>query len=212
MTYFITGTDTEIGKTVASAWVMLHKGTKYWKPIQSGLEDETDSQVIRRLTGCNEEDIFPSRYELKQPLSPHEAARRDGIEMDLEDFECPVTLDPLIIEGAGGLMVPLNDQDFMIDLIWHLNFPTILVCRSGLGTINHTLLSLEALRSRDLEVAGVIMVGEQSPHNRKAIEDYGDVTILGEIPVLDALNKESLSAIKPEPEFYEMWKGSLCPN
>ncbi len=204
MTFFITGTDTEIGKTVASAWTMLHLKAKYWKPVQSGMEDETDAEAIVSITECESDAVFPSTYELQEPLSPHEAAMRDGVTIELSAFNLPETDTPLIVEGAGGLMVPLNEKHFMIDLIAHLDLPAILVCRSGLGTINHTLLSLEALRNRNLSVAGVIIVGPSEPHNRKAIEYYGKVPVLVEIPHLISVNRDALLSIKPEPAFLKL--------
>ncbi len=204
MTFFITGTDTEIGKTVASAWAMLHLNAKYWKPIQSGIEEATDAQTIATITGCENDAIFPCTYELKQPLSPHESAKRDGVSMELSAFNMPDTDGPLIVEGAGGLMVPINKQYFIIDLIRHLALPAMLVCRSGLGTINHTLLSLEAMKHRNIKVAGIIMVGPPSAHNRQALEEYTDVPVLGEIPQLEHVNKDALLAVKPEPAFYQL--------
>ncbi len=206
MTFFVTGTDTEIGKTVAAAWLVLHLNANYWKPVQSGIEDLTDAQAIRELTGCDDDRIFPCAYELNEPLSPHESAKRDDVTIQMDRFELPASERPLVVEGAGGLMVPLNDKDFMIDLIQQLGIPSILVARSGLGTINHTLLSLEALRSRELPVAGVIMVGEKSPHNRQAIEEYGQISVLAEIPHLETLNRDSLLDIKPEPVFETLLK------
>lgn len=201
MTFFVTGTDTEIGKTVAAAWLMLHLNANYWKPVQSGIEDMTDAQAVKSLTACDDSQIFPCAYELNEPLSPHESAKRDGVTIAMDRFVLPASDKPIVVEGAGGLMVPLNDKDFMIDLIEKLNVPSILVARSGLGTINHTLLSLEALRRRKLPVAGVIMVGEKSPHNREAIEQYGDIPVLCEIPQLDVLDRDNLLAVKPEPAF-----------
>jgi dethiobiotin synthase len=199
--YFITGTDTDVGKTVASAWAMLHLDADYWKPTQSGVEPTTDTKVVQALTQFDASRFHPETYSLTQPLSPHEAARRDGIEISMSDFNLPQINRPLIVEGAGGLMVPLNKDKFVIDLIAHLGLPTILVCRSGLGTINHTLLSLEALRARYITVAGIIMNGAKTPHNRQAIEEYGDVPILCEIDHLENLDKKSLLEIKPEINF-----------
>ncbi len=195
--YFVTGTDTDVGKTVASAWLMLHLNASYWKPIQSGLE-EKDVDRIKNYTGAPDSSFFPSTYELTQPLSPHESARRDGIEIEMDQFVTPDTNQNLIVEGAGGLMVPINDGQFVIDIISHLKIPVILVARSQLGTINHTLLSIEAMRKRDLEIFGIIMSGEKSPHNRQALEEYGNIPILAEIDHLETINKENLLAIKPE--------------
>ena len=195
--YFVTGTDTDVGKTVAAAWLMLHLNAAYWKPIQSGLE-EKDIDRMKDYTSAPDERFFPSTYELTQPLSPHESARRDNVKIQMSEFNLPDTDQNLIVEGAGGLMVPINEGQFVIDMITHLNIPAILVARSGLGTINHTLLSLEAMHKRGIEVAGLIMSGEKSPHNRQALEEYGDVPIIAEIDHLDAVKKESLLAIQPE--------------
>ncbi|MEM7618136.1 MAG: dethiobiotin synthase [Pseudomonadota bacterium] len=197
MTYFVTGTDTDVGKTIASAWLMLHMNANYWKPIQSGLE-EKDIDAIKKYTALPDNFFFPSTYELTQPLSPHESAKRDNIEISLDDFSLPKSDKPLIVEGAGGLQVPINKEHFVSDLITHLALPVIVVCRSGLGTINHTLLTLEALRKRNTKIKGLIMSGEKSPHNREALEEYGQVPIIAEIDHLSDINPDTLLAIKPE--------------
>lgn len=196
--FFVTGTDTDVGKTVAAAWLSLHLNAAYWKPVQSGLEGQTDPQTIHNLTGFPEERIFPPTYSLTQPLSPHEAARRDGLAIDMGRFTLPSAGRPLVVEGAGGLMVPLTDQYFVIDLIARLGIPAILVARSGLGTINHTLLSLKALRDKNIPVAGLIINGPKTPHNRQALEEYGKVAVLAEIDRLPTLSREALLAIEPE--------------
>ena len=170
--FFVTGTDTDVGKTVAAAWLTLQLGASYWKPVQSGIDGTTDEQSVRALTNMPDNRFFPSTYTLTQPLSPHESARRDGVKIDMNKFALPTCNRPLIVEGAGGLMVPLNETHFVIDLIAQLSIPAILVCRSGLGTINHTLLSLEALRKRNIPIAGLIINGPKTPHNRQAIEEY----------------------------------------
>ena len=193
--FFITGTDTDVGKTVAAAWLVLHLQASYWKPVQCGIDSETDPQFIRRITGC---EVFPPAHELTQPLSPHEAAKREGVAIEMKDFILPHTDRPLIVEGAGGLMVPLNKGSFVIDLIAQLKLPAILVVRSALGTINHTLLSLEALRARDIPIAGVIINGHKMPHNRQAIEEYGRVPVIAEIDRLKFMHAETLREIKPE--------------
>lgn len=197
MRLFVTGTDTDIGKTVVAAWAMLHFGAHYWKPVQSGLDGETDEEAVRRLTGADDRYFLPSAYRLPEPLSPHESARRAGVQIEMDRF-VPVEQDgPLIIEGAGGLMVPLNEQALMIDLIEQLGATVLLVSRSTLGTINHTLLSLQALRAREIPILGVVMSGPITPHNRDAIESYGMVRVLAEIPPLDPLTREALLAIQP---------------
>lgn len=199
--YFVTGTDTDVGKTVVCAWLMRALDGEYWKPIQAGLEGETDAMTVRRLTGFGADRFHESVYGLNAPLSPHEAARRDGVAIDLDRMELPRHGRPLIVEGAGGLLVPLNARDFVIDLIAKLGLPVILVSRSRIGTINHTLLSIEALRMRHIELAGVVIHGESNPENRDSIARYGNVPIIAEIPILEPLTKESIAGaatnIKP---------------
>lgn len=197
MRCFITGSDTDAGKTLACAWVMLHTPARYWKPVQAGLE-ETDEEAIRALTGAGDDRFVPTTYALPDPLSPHEAARRAGLRISMEAFVLPDDTGPLIVEGAGGLLVPLNEKALVIDLIEKLGLPAILVCRTTLGTINHSLLSLEALRARNIPVAGVILSGPDVPHNRSAIETYGKVRIIGHIPLLDPLTSDALKAVRPE--------------
>jgi len=197
MRYFITGTDTDVGKTVACAWAMLHTRARYWKPVQAGL-DETDEATIRALTRAGDERFIATTYSLPEPLSPHEAAKRAGVVIEMDNFKLPNDDEPLIVEGAGGLMVPLNDKSLVIDLIVQLGLPAILVCRTGLGTVNHSLLSLEALRARNIPVAGVILNGPDVPHNRTAIKTYGKVRIIGHIPPLEPLTRKTLEAVPLE--------------
>lgn len=192
---FVTGTDTGIGKTVVSAWLVRGWQADYWKPVQSGLADGRDADVVRALSGAGPERIHPSRWELTAPLSPHEAARLDGVRIDLSDFALPETPRPLVVEGAGGVLVPLNEHDVMADLMARLGLPAVVVARSGLGTINHTLLTLEALRRRDLAVLGVVLVEPPSPANRAAIEHFGQVAVLAELPVLAAVSPEALAKL-----------------
>ncbi|MGI9378293.1 MAG: dethiobiotin synthase [Methyloligellaceae bacterium] len=198
MSIFVTGTDTEVGKTVACAWLAVHFDMAYWKPVQCGLEDGTDVQTVQDLTEHGSGYFFPSAHILEDPLSPHEAARRAGIRIDLGDFQLPRSGRPLIVEGAGGVLVPLNETELMTDLMAALDLPVVLVCRSTLGTINHTLMSLRTLRGAGLRVNGAVLVGPKLPHNREAIEHYGKVSIIGEIPPLDELTRQSLLAIEPE--------------
>ncbi|XSG82855.1 MAG: dethiobiotin synthase [Methyloligella sp. ZOD6] len=196
--FFVTGTDTDVGKTVAAAWLTAHLGAAYWKPVQAGDEGGTDTQTVRGLAELPEDRVVPEAYVLPDPLSPHEAARRANVTIDLARIRPPETDGFLIVEGAGGIMVPLNEAELVIDLIEDLGLPAIVVARSTLGTINHTLLSLEALRRRGLAIAGVIMVGPESSHNRAAIERYGRTQVIAEIPWLDTLNRQTLCGIAPE--------------
>src|ERR1700722_7092701 len=145
----VTGTDTNVGKTVFSAGLMRLLDAAYWKPVQSGLEGETDSQAVARLTELPDR-IVAERYRLRTPASPHLAAELDGIRIEPDALALPFSQRTLIIEGAGGLLVPLNRETLFIDLFARWRLPTILCARTGLGTINHTLLSIEALRRRDI--------------------------------------------------------------
>ncbi len=197
MSYFITGTDTDVGKTIACCWLMLQiKDAHYWKPVQAG-QEERDLETVSLITELDRCRFLPSAYNLSEPLSPHESARREDIEIDMKHLKRPAISEPLIVEGAGGVLVPLNRKILMIDLIKRLGLPVILVARTSLGTINHTLMSLEVLRNRDIEIAGIILNGNPSVHNRKAIEYYGNSDILVEIPLLNHLDIESLKAIRP---------------
>lgn len=196
--FFVAGTDTDVGKTVVSAWLVARLGGCYWKPVQAGNHPETDSAIVARLTGAPPDRILPEAYVLPEPIAPHEAARRAGVTIDLDQLVPPPCDGPLVVEGAGGLMVPLNDTAFVIDLARELELPLILVARSTLGTINHTLLSLEAIRRRGLVLAGVVVNGPETPHNRAAIERYGQVEVIAEIPWLDQLTPSTLMAIEPE--------------
>jgi dethiobiotin synthetase len=196
--FFVTGTDTDVGKTVVSAWLVARLDGCYWKPVQAGNHSETDSAIVQRLTGARPGRILPEAYVLPEPIAPHEAARRAGIAIDLERLVPPPCDRPLVVEGAGGVLVPLTDNAFVIDLARELELPVILVTRSTLGTINHTLLSLEAIRRRGLALAGVVVNGPETPHNRAAIERYGQVEIIAEIPWLDQLTPSTLMAIQPE--------------
>ncbi len=199
--YFVAGTDTDVGKSVASAWLLRQLDADYWKPIQSGLDwidgrPIGDSERVRELAEWPAERFHPPTYQLGQPLSPHASAAIDGVQIELPRFALPQTGKPLIVEGAGGLLVPLNERDLLIDLMVQLALPVLLVARSGLGTINHTLLSLAALGERDLACAGVIMIGERHASNRAAIEHYGGARVIAEIPPLSPLNAAALDAIE----------------
>jgi dethiobiotin synthetase len=196
--FFVTGTDTDVGKTVISAWLVARLGANYWKPVQAGNHPETDSEVVRRLTEVAPERILQEAYVLPEPIAPHEAAHRAGLTIDMQKLVLPASDRPLVVEGAGGLLVPLTDTAFVVDLADQLELPIVLVTRSTLGTINHTLLSIEAIRRRGLPLAGVVVNGPETPHNRAAIERYGQVEIIAEIPWLDQVTPATLRAIQPE--------------
>jgi dethiobiotin synthase len=196
--FFITGTDTAVGKTVLSALLCAALDAHYWKPIQTGVDEDedSDSRTVAELAELPPTRILAEAYTFGPPVSPHLAARWAGEHIDLARIAIPDALrsQPLIVEGAGGVLVPVNENQFMLDLIRHLQLPTILASRSTLGTINHTLLSLAALRNAQLAIAGVVLIGEPNADNREAVEHYGNVHVLGEIPKLAPLNRAALLA------------------
>ena len=196
--FFVTGTDTDVGKTLVSAWLMTHLDADYWKPVQAGTEPETDAVTVRRLAELSTDRILPEAYVLPDAMAPHEAARRAGIRIDMAKLKPPATNRLLVVEGAGGMLVPLTDEAYVIDLAAELHLPILLVARSTLGTINHTLLSIEALRRRGLPLAGVVINGPETPHNRVAIERYGDVDVIAEIPWLPSVTRATLLEMEPE--------------
>ena len=207
--FFVTGTDTDVGKTVVSAWLLTHLDALYWKPVQAGAEPETDAVTVRRLAEISEDRILPEAYVLPEAIAPHEAARRAGVAIDVAKLEAPTTDRLLVVEGAGGLLVPLTGTDYVIDLAAELHLPVILVARSTLGTINHTLLSIEALRRRGLPLAGVVINGPETPHNRVAIERYGEVNVIAEIPWLPELTRASLLEIEPELDLEKLARAEM---
>jgi dethiobiotin synthase len=197
---FVTGTDTSVGKTVVSAALVSRyrqiDSLRYWKPIQTGIDRDDDTAEVCRLTACGRERVLDAGIRLPRPVSPHLAARLNGTSIDLgalvEIARAQSAAERWVVEGAGGVLVPVNSSDLMVDVIVGLTLPALVVARSGLGTINHTLLTLEGLRSRSVVVAGVVMVGPPDADNRRAIEDYGRVRVLGELPWLDPLAPEPL--------------------
>lgn len=194
--FFVTGTDTGVGKTVVSAILAAGRKAAYWKPVQSGLEEPTDTGWVRRVTGLPDHLFIPETYRLNRPLSPHVSAALDGVTISLAAFELPDpdTFPRLVVEGAGGVMVPLNGTHLMTDLMRHLNLPVLLVARSGLGTINHTLLSLEKLVRSGLDVFGVVLNGPKNQLNKQAIETYGRIRVLAEVEPLAVIDGRSLEA------------------
>jgi dethiobiotin synthase len=197
---FVTGTDTGVGKTVVSALLCAALDGTYWKPVQTGSRQGTDRHTVRTLAVLMHEDEIPEVYCLPEPVSPHLAARWTGVRLRLDAFRRPQIPESkwLIVEGAGGVMVPLNDTEFMRDLIKYLGFPVVLVARTALGTINHTLLSLEALGHAGINVLGVVLNGEESKDNREAIQQFGKVPILGWVPPLTRISRQELCRIFDE--------------
>jgi dethiobiotin synthetase len=191
--FFVAGTDTDVGKTFIATILTLGLQATYWKPIQSGLTPSTDTEYVRKYTELDQSHFLPERYKLTEPLSPHASAAIDGVDIELDDFVLPLhNKEYLIVEGAGGLMVPVNDRYFIIDLIKRLQLPVLLVARSALGTINHTLLSLEVLRRFDIPILGVVMNGNKNEGNRNAIADYGRVHVIAQIEKMPVISKQRL--------------------
>jgi len=198
---FVTGTDTGIGKTVMSAALLVRYGSsapvRYWKPIQTGIDHDDDTLTVSTLAGDSGRPPLNAGVRLPRPLSPHLAARYAGQTIALEPLLSLAASQSLnerfIVEGAGGVLVPINDSALMVDFMCKLALPVLLIARSTLGTINHTLLTVEALRSRRLSVAGVIMNGPPNDDNREAIERYGQVHVLGQVPSFDHVGRDTVA-------------------
>lgn len=180
MKLFITGISTDVGKTIASAIITEALEADYWKPIQAGDLDNSDSQKIKLYISNSNSQIFENSYQLHTPASPHLAAEIDGITIDLKNIKEPTTQNHLVIEGAGGLFVPLNDTDCVIDLI-QKEYKVIVVSRHYLGSINHTLLTIEALQNRKIKVAGIIFSGDENPSSEAIILKKTGVKFIGRI-------------------------------
>ena len=191
----ICGTDTDVGKTVVSAMVVQGLGASYWKPVQSGLEDGGDSATVQRLIQLPAERLLSEAYRLEAPVSPHWAAERQGLQLEPERLELPAVAGPLVVETAGGLLVPLRRDWLQIEQVARWQLPVLLVARSGLGTLNHTLLSLEAMRQRRIPVLGLVLNGPPHPDNPRTLEQIGGVPVLAELPRLDPLDASSLQQI-----------------
>jgi len=194
--FFITGTDTGVGKTAVSALLCAALDAIYWKPIQTGSREGTDRNTVMRLANLPRSRTLSENYIFAPPVSPHLAARLAGARIELRKIKLPEipARENLIAEGAGGALVPVNRTQLMTDLMRHLGFPVLLVSRTSLGTINHTLLSLAALRAERLEVRGVILVGKPNLENRRAIEHYGATSVIGHVPFLKKIDRRTLLA------------------
>jgi dethiobiotin synthetase len=190
--FVVCGTDTDVGKTVVSALLVKGLGAHYWKPVQSGLEGGGDTGRVQQLLGLPPERVWPEAYRLTAPVSPHWAAERDGLTIDPARLALPACDGPLVVETAGGLLVPLRRDWLQIDQIAAWGLPVLLVARSGLGTLNHTLLSLEALERRSIPVLGLVLNGDPHPDNPRTLAALGGVPVLAELPPLDPLDREGL--------------------
>ena len=192
--FVVTGTDTDIGKTVFAAGLAGALGAHYWKPVQAGVDPEGDKETVARLGNLAHTRILPEAYRLTTPASPHLAARIDGVEVRLEKLSLPQVDGPLVVEGAGGVLVPVSETLSMADLFAHWQLPVILCARTVLGTINHSLLSIEALRSRGVPLAGIAFIGDSHEENERIIPQLAKVPSLGRLPRLDPLDAASLKA------------------
>lgn len=190
---FVTGTDTNIGKTVLSALLVAALDAIYWKPIQTGACEGTDRRTVIKVAEIPESQTIPESYCFDPPVSPHLAAEAKGVRIDLACIRPPLNLTrPVIAEGAGGILVPVNDSECMLDLALRLGFPVLIAARAALGTINHTLLTVRVLRHAKMDIKGVVMIGHRNRDNERSVEDFAGVPVVGTIPWLDNINREVL--------------------
>lgn len=189
---WVAGTDTNVGKTIVAAALVKHLNASYWKPVQTGTDTDDDTTTVRTLTGFDDSKFLPNAMRFKAPLSPNQAAELEGAEIAMRDIKLPDFRGRLVMEGAGGLLVPLNHHRTMIDLMRYYSAPVVLVARSALGTLNHTFMSLHLLREMRLPIQGVVLVGEPNPMNARDIRDMGKVRILAEIPWMDPIDLDRI--------------------
>ena len=188
----VTGTDTDVGKTVFAAGLAGALGSSYWKPVQAGLEGATDTARVAALSGLPSAKLLPEAYRLRTPCSPHRAAELDGIEIDTDRLTPRPIEGLLVIEGAGGVLVPVTRDTLFADLFARWGLPVVLVARTGLGTINHSLLSIEALNARAVPLLGIAFIGDAQEDSEAIIAERGKVRRLGRLPQLAPLDRASL--------------------
>jgi len=198
---FITGIGTDIGKTIASAILVEKFEADYWKPIQSGDLHFSDTDKVKSLVSNARSQFLPEYIRLKNPFSPHKAADLENVEIHIQEIEIPNSKNFLFIEGAGGLMVPLNKKETLLDFIKLVNFPVVLVSKNYLGSINHTLLSISKLRQENLAIQGILFMGEKDPYTEGYILENTGVCFLGRIPILESLTKESIKEAGKDVHF-----------
>jgi dethiobiotin synthetase len=205
MNLFITGIGTNVGKTVVSAMLTEALQADYWKPIQSGVVEGKDSDTVKSLITNSKSVFHPETYLLKEPLSPHFAAKLDGVTIELDKINLPKTTNHLIIEGAGGLLVPINDTQYVIDIAKQLDCEIILVISSYLGCINHSLLSIDYLLRNHFKIKALVFNGTFEPEVKQAITGYVKNTLIIDVPQVDELSKHSILQISLQI------KSSNCP-
>jgi dethiobiotin synthetase len=193
---FVTGTDTNVGKTLLSALLVAALDAIYWKPIQTGASEGTDRQTVIKLAEIAETQTIPESYCFEPPVSPHLAAEAKGVQIELARIQPPANLArPVVAEAAGGILVPINDSELMLDLARHFGFPVLIAARAALGTINHTLLTVRALRCAKIALHGVVMIGDRNRDNERSVEHFGAVPVVGTIPWLAALDRHALLSV-----------------
>ena len=193
---FVTGTDTNVGKTLLSALLVAALDAIYWKPIQTGACEGTDRRTVMKFAQIPEAQTLPESYCFDPPVSPHLAAEARGVRIDFARIHAPANVaKPLIVEGAGGILVPINDSELMLDLARHIGFPVLIAARSALGTINHTLLTVRALACAKIHIQGVVMIGHRNKDNERSIEHFGAVPVIGTIPWLDTIDRQALLTV-----------------
>jgi len=196
--FIICGTDTDIGKTLISSFFVRGLNSFYWKPIQSGIESQTDSQTVKTLAKVSKDKIIKEAYVFTKPLSPHWAAEIDKKTINFDMLRLPKVNGPMIVETAGGLMVPLTRNFLQIDQIKKWNLPVILVCKSSLGTLNHTLLSIEALKRRNIEILGLVVNGEKHLDNPKTLVEFSGIPLITEFPHITKIDSNNFDILWKE--------------
>lgn len=192
--YFITGIGTEVGKTISSAVITEALEADYWKPIQAGDLQKSDSMTVESLIQNNRSVFHKEAYILNHPISPHAASERDGLEIDLSSIKIPETNNALVIEGAGGLLVPLNHRETIIDLIGQLKCEVILVSRHYLGSINHTLMSINILKTKKVDIKGILFNGNENKETESIIQEMSGIKIIGRINELEKINSMNIQS------------------
>ena len=190
--YFISAIDTDVGKTIVSAILVEALKADYWKPIQAGNLEDSDTMTVQSLISNSTSQFYSETYRLNTPASPHYAAEIDGLQLEAHSIQLPKTSNQLIVEGAGGLFVPINDKALLIDLMQDLNIPVILVIKNYLGSINHSLSSIYALQQKDIPIKGLIFNGPYVASSEDYILQYSKLPLIAKIPELSAISKQTI--------------------